>query len=77
MRMIELSGVKGGVVWVNPAQVLYLGLPDGAGASMYGGNNNRARTRLFFAQGAHLDVLDAPDDVAAQVNGDPAPADAH
>jgi len=68
MQMIELSGVKKSAVWVNPAQVLYLGLPDGAGASMYGDNNKRAGSRLFFAQGAHLDVLEDVADVAARLN---------
>jgi hypothetical protein len=73
MRMIALTGVKGGVVWVNPAQVLYVALPDGAGASMYGDNNNRAGSRLFFAQGAHLEVREALDDVAARLNCEPDP----
>jgi len=63
--MIELTAVKGGAVWVNPAQVQYVGLPDAGGASMYGDNNNRASSRLFFAQGAHLDVREAPTEVAA------------
>jgi hypothetical protein len=68
MRMIELSGVKGGVVWVNPAQVLYAGLPDNAGGTMYGDNNNRAGTRLFFPHGATLEVREPLDDVAARLN---------
>jgi hypothetical protein len=66
--MIELSTVKGGPVWVNPAQVQYVSLPDGAASSMYGDNNNRAGARLFFAQGVHLDVREAPGDVAALLN---------
>ena len=66
--MIELTAVKGGEVWVNPAQVQYIGLPDGAASSMYGDNNNRAGSRLFFAQGAHLDVREAPAEVAALMN---------
>jgi hypothetical protein len=75
MPMIEFSGAKGGSVWVNPAQVIYLGQPDGAGASMYGENNNRARTRLFFTQGAHLDVNEAINDVVARMNKGSASAD--
>jgi hypothetical protein len=69
MRMVELSGVKGGAVWVNPAQVLYLGLPESAGATMYGDNNSRASTRLVFAQGAHLEVREPLDEVVARLNG--------
>jgi hypothetical protein len=66
--MIELSGVKGGAVWVNPGQVLYVGLPEGPASSMYGDNNNRAGTRLHFAQGAHLDVREALEEVVARLN---------
>jgi hypothetical protein len=50
--MIELSALKGGALWVNPDQVLYVGLQEGAGSSMYGDNNTRTGARLFFAQGA-------------------------
>lgn len=67
--MIELSAVKGGKVWVNPAQVLYLGLPEGASSSMYGDNNTPVGTRLHFAQGAHLEVREAVADVVARLNG--------
>ena len=67
--MIELSGVKGGAVWVNPAQVLYVNLPDGPASSMYGENNNPAGARLHFPQGAYLDVREALADVAARLNG--------
>ena len=69
MRMIELSGVKGGAVWVNPEQVLYVGLPEGPGSSMYGDNNNRTGTRLFFAQGGHLEVREAIEEVVARMTG--------
>ena len=66
--MIELSGVKGGAVWVNPGQVLYVALPEGPASSMYGDNNNRAGTRLYFAQGAHLEVREALEEVVARLN---------
>jgi hypothetical protein len=66
--MIELTAVKGGATWVNPAQVQYVGLPDAAASSMYGDNNNRAGSRLYFAQGAHLDVREAPGEVVARLN---------
>jgi hypothetical protein len=73
VRMIELSGVKGGAVWVNPEQVLYVGLPEGPGSSMYGDNNNRTGTRLFFAQGSHLEVREALEEVVARMTGSKAP----
>jgi hypothetical protein len=68
MPMIELSAVKGGTVWVNAAQVLYIVLPEGAGSSMYGDNNNRSGARLYFAQGAHVEVREAIDEVVARLN---------
>ena len=67
--MIELSALKGGAVWVNPDQVLYVGLPEGAGSSMYGDNNNRTGTRLYFAQGGHLEVREALEQVVARMTG--------
>jgi hypothetical protein len=66
--MIELTAVKGGAVWVNPVQVLYVGHPEVAGQSMYGDNNNRAGARIYFAQGAHLEVREPVDDVMARLN---------
>jgi hypothetical protein len=65
--LIGLTGVKGGAVWVNPAQVLYVGASDGAETSMYGANNNRAGARLHFTQGAYLDVREGPEDTAARL----------
>ena len=67
--MIELSALKGGAVWVNPEQALYVVLPEGAGSSMYGDNNNRVGTRLYFAQGGHLDVREALEEVVARMTG--------
>jgi hypothetical protein len=68
MKLIEFASAKGGVIWVNPSQVLYVGLPEGAGASMYGDNNVRAVTRLHFAQGASVEVREALADVVARLN---------
>ncbi len=57
MKLVELTALKGGPVWVNPDQVLYAGHPDdGGSSSMYGESNVRRNTRLFFAQGSHLEV---------------------
>jgi len=67
MKLIELTGTKGGVVWVNPDLVLYVGLPEGAESSMYGGNNTRAFTRLYFAQGPTLDIKESLPDVVARL----------
>jgi len=68
MKLIEFTGVKGGPVWVNPDHVLYAGLPDTLGASMYGDNNARAASRLHLPQGATLDLRDALPDVVARLN---------
>ena len=66
--MIELTAAKGGNVWVNPAQLQYVALPDAAASSMYGDNNSRTGSRLYFAQGGHLDVRESPADVVALLN---------
>jgi hypothetical protein len=70
MKMIELATTKGAAVWVNPDQVVFAGLPDGAGTSMYGDNNVRAATRLHFAHGAHLDVREELAEVIARLGAD-------
>jgi uncharacterized protein YlzI (FlbEa/FlbD family) len=68
MRLIELTALKGGPVWVNPDQVLYAGHPDdGGSSSMYGENNVRRNTRLFFAQGLHVEVKEALDEVVQRL----------
>jgi hypothetical protein len=69
MKLIEFTGVKGGPVWVNPGQVLYVGLPEAAAASMYGDNNARAATRLHLSHGTTLDLRDPLADVVARLNG--------
>ena len=76
MRMIELSALKGGALWVNPEQVLYVGVPEGAGSSMYGDNNSRTGARLFFAQGSHLEVREALEEVVARMTDAKAPVPA-
>ena len=68
MKLIEFTGVKGGAVWVNPGQVLYVTPPEAAGASMYGDNNARAASRLHLSQGATLDLRDALADVVARLS---------
>jgi hypothetical protein len=68
VQMIQLKSAKGGAVWVNPAQVLYVALPDSAASSLYG-DNNTLGTRLHFVQGAHLDVREMLEDVVARLNG--------
>lgn len=68
MKLIEFSALKGGPLWVNPDLVLYVGLPDGAGASMYGDNNVRASTRLYFAQGSNIEVKESLAEVVARLS---------
>ncbi|HUO11735.1 MAG TPA: hypothetical protein VMU37_03175 [Caulobacteraceae bacterium] len=68
MKLIELTGVKGATVWVNPAHLLWVGLPDGVQSSMYGQNNARAATRLYFAHGEQLEVKEAVLDVVARLS---------
>ena len=67
MKMIELTALKGGTVWVNPGQVLYIAPPDGLGSSMYGDNNQRAASKLHFAQGTSLEVRESPAEVISRI----------
>ena len=68
VRLIEFASAKGGIVWVNAGQVLYVALPEGASSSMYGDTNVRAVTRLHFAQGTTIEVREALADVVARLN---------
>ena len=70
MRLVEFTAAKGGAVWVNPDLVIYVGAAETAsasGSSMYGGNNVRNATRLFFSQGPGLDVKENVADVVARL----------
>ncbi|HTX49932.1 MAG TPA: hypothetical protein VME40_11135 [Caulobacteraceae bacterium] len=68
MRLIELTGVKGGTVWVNPDLLLWVGPPEGgAQASMYGDTNARTSTRLRFGSGELLEVRESLADVVARL----------
>ena len=69
MKMIELTGAKGGAVWVNPAQVLYAAAEDGGGGSMYGDNNVRAAVKLHFNQGAGVEVRESMAEVVSRLGG--------
>lgn len=76
MDLIELTAMKGGTVWVNAGQILYVGgaeAPAGGG-NMYGDNNVRTSSRLWFAQGFSLEVREPPGDVVARLRGDDPPA---
>ena len=68
MRLIEFTAAKGGPLWVNPGLVLYVGLPDGAGTSMYGDSNVRTSTRLHFGQGLVLEVKEGLAEVVARLS---------
>ena len=68
MKLIEFANAKGGILWVNAAQVLWVAPPEGASASMYGDSNVRAVTRLHFGQGASVEVRETLADVVARLN---------
>lgn len=67
MKLVELTGVKGGSVWVNPELLLWLGPPEGVQSSMYGDNNSRATTRLHFAHGEQIEVREGVLEVVARL----------
>lgn len=69
MKMIEFVSAKGGKLWVNADQVLYVAPPDGANSSMYGDNNVRAVTRLHLTQGVNIEVRETAAEVVARLNG--------
>jgi hypothetical protein len=68
MKLIEFANAKGGIVWVNAAQVLWVAPPEGAGASLYGDSNVRAVTRLHFGQGASVEVRESLAAVVQRLN---------
>jgi hypothetical protein len=68
MKLIEFGGAKGGAVWVNREQVLYVGLRDPGQSSMYGDSNASGSTRLHFANGEHVEVREALADVVARLS---------
>lgn len=66
MKLVRLTGVKGGIVWVTASQVTHLGALESGENSLYGSNNtSKAATRLQFAGGEHVDVREPADEVAA------------
>jgi hypothetical protein len=68
MKLIEFSAVKGGPVWVNPGQLLYVGLAEAiGGGSMYGDNNVSTSTRLHFTQGSSLEVKENLPEVVSRL----------
>jgi hypothetical protein len=70
MKLVELTGVKGGAVWVNAGQLIYVGLGGGgAGGSMYGDNNVSTSAKLHFADGSNLEVKESVPEVVARLGG--------
>lgn len=68
MKLVELTGVKGGAVWVNAGQLIYVGLAGaGAGGSMYGDNNVSNISKLHFADGSSLEVKEPLAEVVARL----------
>jgi len=68
MRLVELSTAKGVAVWVNPEMVSHVAPADGAGSSMYGDNNIRSGTKIFFAQGSALEVRESLQETTARLS---------
>lgn len=68
MPLVELTGVKGEAVWVNPSWVVCITAVGGGGGSMYGDNNVRTSTKLTFAHGTSVEVKDAAADVASRLS---------
>ena len=42
MKLVEFANAKGGIVWVNAAQVLWAAPPEGASSSMYGDRDRKS-----------------------------------
>jgi hypothetical protein len=68
MRLIELTHVKGGKIWVNPSQLLYVCLAGDGGGSMYGDNNVTTSTKLNFVHGFSIEVKETLADVVARID---------
>ncbi|MGA0601353.1 hypothetical protein ACO2Q3_11685 [Caulobacter sp. KR2-114] len=69
MKLVELTAVKGGPLWVNAALVLYVAGAEAAGASLYGDNNVRTSSRLWFAQGVSLEVKESVGEIVERFAG--------
>jgi hypothetical protein len=67
MKMIELKTPKGGTVWVNPGQVLYIAQPESAESTMYADSRERQGAKLFFVQGTNLEVRESPAEVVSRI----------
>ena len=68
MTLVELTNVKGGAVWVNASQLLYICVAGGSnGGSMYGDSNVSTSTRLNFVQGTSIEVKEPLTDVLARL----------
>jgi uncharacterized protein YlzI (FlbEa/FlbD family) len=65
MALVELTGLKGEAVWVNPTWVVCIGAVGGGGGSMYGDNNVRSATKLQFLHGTTIEVKEAVADVVS------------
>ncbi len=69
MKLIELTALKGGPVWVNPNQLDYIGPSDVGGSSIYGEANVKSGAKLHFAQGSNLDVQETLAEVMTRLVG--------
>ena len=67
MRLVELTGVHGGAVWVNPNRLLFVGHAELGGGSMYGKTDAPIMTKLTFEQGATIEVKEVLADVLVRL----------
>jgi hypothetical protein len=68
MRLVELTGVHGGTVWVNPNRLLFVSLAElGGGGSMYSKTDAPIMTKLTFEQGAAIEVKEVLADVLVRL----------
>jgi hypothetical protein len=77
VRLIELTHVKGGTIWINPGQLLYVCLTGDGGGSMYGDNNVATSTKLHFVHGFSIDVKETLAEVVARIDPRDAIAEAN
>lgn len=69
MPLVELTGVKGEAVWVNPRWITCIGAIGGGGGDMYGANNVRSCTKLQFLHGTAIEVKESVSDVVSRLGG--------
>ena len=67
MKLVELTDMKGGALWLNAGQLLYVCPAAGAGGSLYGDSQAVASTRVHFVNGASIEVRQPLAEVVARL----------